>query len=111
GPPPRPPPADPADAQPAHQAFHRAAGHLAALAVQLLPDLASPVDLVVLVVDLDDQRDQLLIPPLPRRGLTALDLVVRRGRDLHAGLVQHAADRFDTVERVPMLVEIGRAHV
>src|SRR5438874_390248 len=105
GPPPRPPPADPADAQPAHQAFHRAAGHLAALAVQLLPDLASPVDLVVLVVDLDDQRDQLLIPPGPRRRRATLDLVVRRRRDLHTGLAQHPADRFDTAEPAPMFVD------
>src|SRR2546430_2332711 len=98
------PPAS-ADADAAHQPLRRAAGHPMALAVQLLPDLAGPVDLVVRVVDLDDQRDQLLVPPGPRRRLTALDLVVGRRRDLHTGLAQHAADRFDTAEHFPMLVD------
>src|SRR5262249_17232319 len=105
GTPPGPAPADPTQSQAAHQPFHGAAGHPLPLTVQFLPDLAGTVDLVVLVVDLDDQRDQLLIPDRPRAGLAALDLVVRRRRDLHTRIAQDPADRFDTAERFPMFVD------
>ena len=69
------------------------------------PDLAGAVHLVVLVVDLDDQRDQLLVPDRPRRGQPALDLVVRRRRDLQTRVAQDTADPFDTAERFPTLVD------
>src|SRR6266511_3891700 len=105
GAPPGPAAADPTDADAAHQPLHRAAGHLMPLTVQLLPDLAGTVDLVVLVVDLADQGNQLLVAPGPRRGPAALDLVVRRRRDLHTRVTQRVADRLDTVEGIPMLVD------
>src|SRR5690606_31105648 len=75
------------------------------LTAKLPPDLAGTVDLVVLVVDLRDQRDQLLVSPCPRRPLTALDLVVRGRRDLQPGLAQDPADRLDTAQRFPMFVD------
>ena len=34
-----------------HQPFHRAAGHIKAFAAHLVPDLAHPVDLEVLIPD------------------------------------------------------------
>src|SRR5690606_24554337 len=75
------------------------------LTAKLPPDLAGTVDLVVLVVDLRDQRDQPVVSPCPRRPLTALDLVVRGRRDLQPGLAQDPADRLDTAQRFPMFVD------
>jgi hypothetical protein len=58
--------ADAFQAQLAHEAFHRAAGHHDPLAVQLPPHLAGAIDPEVLVVDPADLGLQRGIPDRPR---------------------------------------------
>src|SRR5574344_1345948 len=84
-------------AQPTHQPFHRAPGHLPAFPQQLPPHLAHPVDLTVLVPDSADLHLQSLVPPPAVRialriGLTDRMVVVRRRSDL-----KYTADRLDSV--------------
>jgi hypothetical protein len=95
------------DAQLAHQAFDGAPGHEVTLAVQLTPDLPGPVDTVVDLEDLLDERLQLRITDgAGRRGLEALVVGVVGGRgDLAVVLGEHAADRLDTAEEGPVLVD------
>ena len=52
----------PTQAAHAHQAFHRAAGHVHALSTQLPPDLLHPVHREVLVPDPADLIPQRLVP-------------------------------------------------
>jgi hypothetical protein len=92
-----------------HQTLDRAAGHLEALALQLEPDLASPVDRAVLLPDPLDLRAQRGVAHEARRQATRIDLsrvllVVGRRGDR-----QRAADRLDPV-RLPLFVEERHHH-
>ncbi len=88
----------------AHQALHRAAGHICALTPQLAPNLVGSIDLHVRlpdsfdvdaqhVVTLDPCTTQLGIAPL--RGVTP----VAGRRDLH-----HPADRLDAVSMAVLVM-------
>ena len=85
-----------AKAKCAHQPRHRASGHHDALAVELAPDLAYPVDPEVLPHP-PDLLTELAIAAIARRTPTVVPLpglaLVRRRR----GDRQHCADRLDPV--------------
>jgi hypothetical protein len=95
------------DAELAHQPFDGAAGHSLALAVQVPPDLPGAVDTVVGVVCLLDHDLQLGVTDGAGRGcLPALVVGVVGGRgDLAVVLGQNTADRLDSAEAVPVLVD------
>ena len=91
----------------AHEPFDGAARDRDALAVELQPDLAGPVDTKVRVVDSANLHQQ---------GLIALDtlarelvapLVIRRWGDLHAMLAEHLPDRLDTPPQPLRVTPVG----
>jgi hypothetical protein len=84
-----------------HQAFHGAAGHPDAFAVELGPDLRCPVHAEVLGVHPGDVGLELLVPHHPGRHGPALGGPVRR-----RGELQRGADRLDP-EAVPVSVDVG----
>ena len=93
-----------AQAEPAHQALDRAAGHRYALAVQLAPDLVGAVDLQVGLPDPFDLRHQDLVASGPRAAQLRPALSGRMAPIARRGDLQHLADRLDPVH-VAMLVD------
>lgn len=70
------PPDGTGDAELSHEAFDGASGHDVALAVQLAPDLPGPVDKVVDLENLLDERLQLgIADSAGGRGLESLAVV------------------------------------
>jgi hypothetical protein len=76
-----------------------------AFATELLVDLADAVDAEVVVEDLLNQRLELLVPDLPRRGWAGLGGVVGARSDLGARIREGAADRLDS-ELASVLVDV-----
>ena len=94
----------PFEAHGLHQAGHRAAGDVEALALQLPPDLANAVDAEVRLEHASDLDLQSLIPLRPSRqpgGIDALGDMVVVGR---RGDRQHLADRLDPM-RLAVIVD------
>ncbi len=81
----------------AHQPLDGAPGHSHTASAQLVPELASAVDAVVLRVDPLDHRGQLLIPPGAGAGRSGLGGVVGRRCDLCRRVFERLQDRLDTV--------------
>ena len=80
-----------------HQPLHRTAGRLDPLPPQLVPDLARPVDAVVLRVDASDRRAQHLVMLGPRRATRGIRLTPPTAITPRRGDLQHRADRLDPV--------------
>lgn len=88
-------PRDPAQALGPHQPLHGAACDLDALAVELGVDLPRTVDTQIRLAGDLDVLNQLGVPHGTCRRLPGLGGVVAARGDLHAGLLQHGADRLD----------------
>lgn len=84
-----------------HEPFDGAAGHGDAFTVELPPDLAGTVDLIVLVEHPPDLHDQFAIAEPATTRPTVLGRVVGGRGDL-----QHRADRLDP-EHLPIGVDVG----
>src|SRR5207244_3432498 len=85
----------------AHQALGRAASHGHALAVELAPHLAGPVDAVVGLVHAGDVGLQLVVADATPAGPALLGRVVGGGGDL-----EDLADRLDPVH-LAVLFDVG----
>src|SRR5690606_32403069 len=93
-----------------HQALHRTARHLSALALQLAPDFTRTVDLQVVLPDPADLLPKHLVslgPSGAKRRIALLCLVGVVGRRSDR---QQAADRLDSV-LLPVSVDEGHHHL